>query len=65
MKLNKKQTEELLKLPESGMGYHRVDVTLKNGIILKDKIVMNSSILAVDKHIQSEDIVNISLTLCK
>ena len=39
-------------LPENGMGYHIVDIYLKNGSILKQKIVLNCEILKLD---DSED----------
>jgi len=32
-------------LPESGMGYHIVDIILKNGRILRNRKIINSSIL--------------------
>lgn len=38
----------LKKRPESGMGYHIVDVKLKSGDILKDRTVLNSSILVLN-----------------
>ncbi len=38
----------LKKRPESGMGYHIVDVKLKSGEILKDRTVLNSSILVLN-----------------
>ncbi len=38
----------LKKRPESGMGYHIVDVKLKTGEVLKDRTVLNSSILVLN-----------------
>ena len=38
----------LKKIPESGMGYHIVDVKLKTGEFLKDRTVLNSSILVLN-----------------
>ena len=40
---------QLIKTPENGMGFHIVDLHLKNGEVLKDKIVLNSSILTLEK----------------
>lgn len=37
-------------LPESGMGYHIVDVVLKNGRILKGRVVINSSKLILNPY---------------
>lgn len=37
-------------LPESGMGYHIVDVVLKNGRILKSRVVINSSKLILNPY---------------
>ena len=43
----KKWTERLLKLPESGMGYQRVRVRLKDGRTLEDVLVFNAEILSL------------------
>jgi hypothetical protein len=50
-------------LPESGMGYHQVDIILKNGRVLKNRIILNSSKLIVnpDEDIKTEDIDEISM----
>jgi hypothetical protein len=50
-------------LPESGMGYHQVDIILKNGRVLKNRIILNSSKLIVnpDEDIKTEDIDEISI----
>lgn len=42
LKLNKHWTKKLLKYPETGMGYQRVDAILKSGQIIKDVVVLNS-----------------------
>ena len=47
LKLNKYWTEYLLKYPEAGMGYQRVDVILKSGQIIKDIIVLNAEDLVL------------------
>ena len=47
MKLNSHWTNYLLKQPESGMGYQKVQVTLKSGIIINDAIVLNSEDLSL------------------
>jgi len=45
-------SKQLISTPENGMGYHRVVVYLKNGDILKEKIVLNCSILTLEKSIK-------------
>jgi len=49
IKLLKKQIELLTSLPEQGMGYQIVDITLKNGRTLKEKVVLNSMYLQIDE----------------
>ncbi len=53
---------QLKDLSETGLGYHQVDVLLKNGRVLKDRIVINSSklILNPGEDIKSTDIDEIS-----
>ncbi|GEM_PF-5811229 len=46
--LSDKFTKQLINTPESGMGYHKVDIYLKNGEVLKNKIVLNCSILTLE-----------------
>ena len=55
---------QLEDLPESGMGYHVVDVLLKNDRLLKGRTIVNSSklILNPDEDIKPEDIVEIFST---
>lgn len=52
-------------LPETGMGYHVVDVLLKNDRLLKNRTIINSSkmVLNPDEDIKSEDIEEIFSTL--
>lgn len=47
LKLNKYWTEHLLKYPEAGMGYQRVDVILKSGQIIKNIVVLNAEDLTL------------------
>jgi len=42
IKLLQKQINILENLPEQGMDYQIVDITLKNGITFNEKIVLNS-----------------------
>lgn len=59
--LNKELTNKLDKSPESGMSYHTVDVELKSGKVLEDRVVFNSSYLVLkpDDDIQKDDIEDI------
>ncbi len=52
-------------IPESGMGYHTVDITLKNGRVLKNRTIINSSkiILNPDETILPEEIDDICTTI--
>ena len=56
--LNDTRSHQLLSAPEKGMGYHIVDVVLKDGKVLKDKVVLNSSILQLNANevIEEEEI---------
>lgn len=45
LKLSKTFIDYLSDLPESGMGYQIVDIELKNGKLLKDYVVLNSTYL--------------------
>ena len=48
--LKSKFKEQLANTPETGMGYHIVDIELLGGIILKNKIILNCKILLLDKN---------------
>lgn len=56
---------QLQGVPETGMGYHIVDLLLKSGRVLKDRTIINSSklILNSDEEIRGEDIEDIFSTL--
>jgi hypothetical protein len=40
--------KQLIETPENGMGFHIVDLHFKNGEVLKNQIVLNSSILTLE-----------------
>ena len=42
LKFEQHWTERLLELPESGMGYQRVDIRFANGRKLEDVVVFNA-----------------------
>jgi hypothetical protein len=60
--LPKKFVSELSNLPESGMGFHNVNIYLKNGDILRDITVLNSSIAILDSSIDVSDIIRIKIS---
>jgi hypothetical protein len=60
LKLNMSWTEKLLKYPETGMGYQRVDVILKSGQIIRDIVVLNAKYLILpDLELKLEEIANL------
>ena len=63
IKLAKQFIDYLADLPEQGMGYQIVEVTLQDGQVLKNRAVMNSSYLMLDdnEEINTEDIASIKL----
>ena len=63
LKLPRKWTSFLTSLPETGMGYQLVKVFLKNGVVLRNKKVMNASYLVLqpDQEIREEEIEKIEL----
>lgn len=56
--------EKLIDLPEQGMNFQIVDVTLSNGDILKNRIISNCSLLLIDdsENIKTNQIINVDLT---
>lgn len=42
-------TKQLIRFPETGMGYQLVKVILKNGVVLNDHKVLNSSVLVLNQ----------------
>ena len=64
IKLQDKFVEYLETQPEQGMGYQVVDLYLKNGIILQNRIVINSTFLQLetDEDLNTDDIVKIEIT---
>ena len=62
-KIPEKFVHQLVKLPESGMGYQLVKIFLSDGKILRKRKVLNSSILILkpDENINSSEIEKIEL----
>jgi Holliday junction resolvase len=63
IKLNEEQISLLGSFPEQGMGYQIVDIKLKNGKILKERIVFNSTYLQLqtNEQINANDIDNLQI----
>jgi hypothetical protein len=53
--------EQLVNLPESGMGYQRVDILLRQGEVLKSVMVFNAEECQVPKPFNPSDIVDVRL----
>lgn len=51
----------LIHSPESGMGYQKVNLILKNGRRITDVIVYNSSLAEIDEQINPETIAKAEL----
>lgn len=48
------------KIPETGMGYHTVNVRLKNNILLENRTIINGTYLEIlENELTNEDIKNI------
>ncbi len=47
--------QQLVNSPETGMGYHKVDVYLKSGKVIKEQVVFNCSILSLPNSINIAD----------
>ena len=53
--------DRLVHLPESGMGYQRVNIILKRGKVLKDVIVLNAEECQVPESFEPSDVVDVQL----
>ena len=63
VKLSQNHINLLSSLPEQGMGYQIVDITLTDDTVLKERIVINSSYLKLldSENINVDDIKEIGL----
>ncbi len=61
LKLEQHWTERLLELPESGMGYQRVDIRFANGRKLEDVVVFNAQEFEVPDEFAQVKIRGVSL----
>ena len=62
IKLDRRFVEHLVKLPESGMGYQRVDIRLADGRELKNVIVFNSEEAEVPDEFAGAEITDVACT---
>lgn len=58
IKLPNEVIEVIAKIPEDGLGYHLVSIELKNGKILKNRLVTNCEFLILEEkeNIQTDEI---------
>ena len=63
MKLNlpKKWSDYLTHLPESGMGYQRVDVIFEDGSIQRDCVVLNAETIELPDTCEGKAITDVRL----
>lgn len=61
IKLEQRWIKQLLQLPESGMGYQRVDVRLADGRELKDVVVFNAEQIEVPDELAQVKIKDVRL----
>jgi len=61
IKLDKRWSKLLRELPESGMGYQRVDVRLVDGRELKNVVVLNAEELEAPNDFALTEIKDVSL----
>jgi hypothetical protein len=61
IRLEPRWIERLLKLPESGMGYQRVDIRLVDGRELKDVVVFNAEEIEVPDEFAQAQIKDVRL----
>lgn len=61
IRLEPRWTKRLLELPESGMGYQRVDIRLIDGRELKDVVVFNAEEIEVPDEFARAQIKDVRL----
>lgn len=62
LKIEDKYVRYLETQPEQGMGYQIVDIFLKNGTVLKSRMIFNCTYLQLDsdENIEIDDIIKIT-----
>ena len=61
IKLDKGWSKRLRELPESGMGYQRVDVRFADGRELKDVVALNGEELEVPNDFEHSEVTYVGL----
>ena len=61
VRLPARWVNQLTKLPESGMGYQRVNITLNDGKILRDIVVLNAEQAQAPEPFEAADILTLEL----
>ena len=61
IKLNEFWSKRLVQMPETGMGYQKVDLTFKDGRILKGLIVLNAEDCETEEAFNVEEIDDIKI----
>lgn len=61
IKINDYWSQRLVKMPETGMGYQKVDLTFKDGRILKGLIILNAEDCQTEEEFNVADIADIRL----
>ena len=60
-KLDKKWAAFLLTLPESGMGYQRIDLFFVDGSMLHDIVAYNAEEIEIPSHYSNKEITKIQM----
>ena len=61
VKLNDYWSQRLAHMPETGMGYQKVDLVLKDGRTFKGLLVLNAEECQTEQEFKVEDIADIKL----
>ena len=61
IRLNEFWTQQLAQLPESGMGYQRVDFILKDHRVIEKVIVLNAEECQTNEEFDIADIVDVRI----
>jgi len=61
IRLPQEWTDYLVRLPESGMGYQRVDVRFADGSVQPDCVVFNAETIALPESCEGKAITDIRL----
>jgi len=61
VKLSDQWSQRLAQMPETGMGYQKVDVTLNNGRTLEGLIVLNAEDCQTEESFAVGEIVDIKI----